>query len=746
MIAELVQIMLALACAQTPDGEVPLAPELAPPVEAAPVSEPPVDDRTVVREKRRDMFKTGGSVRLLEAEQLEATNYDDPQGVLTQVPGVFLRTEDGYGLRPNIGLRGVSPERSVKVTLMEDGLLFGPAPYSAPAAYYFPAMTRVVGVEVTKGPAAIRFGPNTIGGAIDFHTRKVPKKTEGAVDLGIGTSAALFDNYYAKLHGHLGTGWGWGGALVELVHLESDGFKVLDGSDDATGFSRTELMLKLRGDTPLVDDAYHRFEVKLGLAREISHETYLGLTDADLRDDPYRRYAASERDRMRWLRWQVELRHLYRVGGFELDTQLYTRHFARTWRRLDRFRDGPSLSSILADPAGIENSVYYRVLTGLDDATAPGESLMVANNDRQFEVYGAQTVARYRLHTGRLRHKLELGLRLHADGIDREHTETGYQMSGGRMLRDDLPTTITTRNGADALAFAAHFMWAISGYGFTVVPGVRSEFIGTTLRDLRADTLSSNDQVVLLPGIGVHWAATDSFGLLFGVYRGFSPVAPGQSNDVRPESAINYEAGARWLDAETGAYAEAIGFLSDYSNLLRQCTQSSGCTEDALDDQLNGGAVRVLGVEVAAGHTLTFDCWRVPLRLAYTFTYGEFLTSFEADDVVFGDVEAGDRLPYVPPHQLVAHVGLGQDRWSVLAAYTFTDVMRESPGKGDVPGEMTDAVHFLDLMADVRLGGQVTLYGRGENLFGSEAIGSRRPFGARPVKPRMLQLGVKITL
>src|SRR5690606_24805618 len=138
-----------------PEPEPAADPE---PTEPAPTDDPalaadpeidsaPADDaRTVVRQKRRDLFKAGGSVRLIEEEQLEATNYDDPHSVLTQVPGVYLRTEDGYGLRPNIGVRGVSPERSAKVTLMEDGVLFGPAPYAAPAAYYFPLVTRMTGV------------------------------------------------------------------------------------------------------------------------------------------------------------------------------------------------------------------------------------------------------------------------------------------------------------------------------------------------------------------------------------------------------------------------------------------------------------------------------------------------------------------------------------------------------------------------------------------------------------------------
>jgi outer membrane receptor for Fe3+-dicitrate len=118
--------------------------------------------------------RVAGSAHRVDEETLERFEYDNVERVLAEVPGVSTRGEDGYGLRPNIGMRGASSDRSAKVTLMEDGVLFAPAPYAAPAAYYFPMSTRLVGVEVFKGPAATRFGPQTVGGAINLLTRRVP--------------------------------------------------------------------------------------------------------------------------------------------------------------------------------------------------------------------------------------------------------------------------------------------------------------------------------------------------------------------------------------------------------------------------------------------------------------------------------------------------------------------------------------------------------------------------------------------
>src|SRR5690606_30189739 len=64
-----------------------------------------------------------GSAQSLDRAAIERQDYSDVHRLLREIPGVEVREEDGFGLRPNIGIRGTAIDRSGKVAVMEDGIL-----------------------------------------------------------------------------------------------------------------------------------------------------------------------------------------------------------------------------------------------------------------------------------------------------------------------------------------------------------------------------------------------------------------------------------------------------------------------------------------------------------------------------------------------------------------------------------------------------------------------------------------------
>jgi Fe(3+) dicitrate transport protein len=130
--------------------------------------EPPKLEEVLIIGSKEDKAKLAGSGVQIGQELIEKQSYTDLNQLISMAPGVYVREEDGYGLRPNIGIRGATAERSQKITIMEDGVLIAPAPYSAPAAYYITNAARLYALEVLKGPASIQFGPHTVGGAVNL--------------------------------------------------------------------------------------------------------------------------------------------------------------------------------------------------------------------------------------------------------------------------------------------------------------------------------------------------------------------------------------------------------------------------------------------------------------------------------------------------------------------------------------------------------------------------------------------------
>ncbi|RKH17711.1 TonB-dependent receptor [Corallococcus sp. CA047B] len=717
-----------------PSEQVP-APAAAPVVEAAPEGSRKFESVVVGTSET----KTSGSIHILKPEKLQRYELDDPQAILQSVPGVYGRGEDGFGLRPNLGLRGVNPDRSKKVTLLEDGILFGPAPYSAPAAYYFPLMTRMQSVRVLKGPSSIQQGPQTVGGSVDLITRDIPAQESFGLDLAGG------QYLYGKAHGYFGASTERAGFLIEGVHLRSNGFKDIDNSDASTGFHRNEWMAKARYRLVPDGDLRQTLQLKLGYSDEGSNETYLGLSDADFAANPLRRYKASQFDHMQWHRTQAVLSHVLEGRDVAVTTSLYRQDLDRTWRKVNSFR-GISISDVLADPTSARNAIYYGVLTGELDSSTPGEAILIGPNHRIFVSQGLQSVARWTARTGPLSHNAEFGVRYHYDSIDRRHTQDGFLMVGGELVPEGGTTQVTADNKDSTHALALHATDAIAWGPLVVTPGVRLEIIRSKSHDKLAGTVNHGSLEALMPGVGVYGALTPVLGLFAGAYRGFSPPAPGQPQAVSAEKSINYEAGARW--SRRGERFEVVGFFNDYSNLTDVCTFSNGCLNDNLDRQVDAGAANIYGLEAFAEKTfrpgggLTF-----PLTASYTFTRTKLLNDFRSSDPQFGNVVAGDELPYVPRHQLYASVGVEGARWGAFISTTYLASMREEAGQGEIPeGVKTGALLTFDVNASWNITRWGQLYVSGRNLLDEAVIVGRRPYGARPNAPRTLIGGFKVQL
>lgn len=697
--------------------------------QAEPASGVDFDTITVIGTTEADSRLVGSAHRVDEAT-LEAFAYDDLNRVLNLVPGVYLREEDGFGLRPNIGLRGANSDRSQKVTLLEDGILFGPAPYAAPAAYYSPLTARMVGVEVFKGPAAIQHGPQTIGGAINLVSAPIPHQFEGLGALDLGSDG------YGRAHVRGGGPVGGVGVLGEWVHVRSDGFKSLAGGGD-TGFAKNEGMLKLGyalGEGHL--------EVRLGYADERSDETYLGLTQADFRADPLQRYVASALDRMDWDWGGLRVDFEHPLWGGRLRATAYQHEFSRAWLKFNSLR-GQDVQSVLANPDTPRNQVFMATLRGEreGDLNNDSDDLLIGTNDRDFRSSGVQARLFWSRVTGAWAHGIEAGARLHGDRITRLHDEYGYDIVSGQPQRNASPRIIASDNTARATALAVWLRDEISRGRWTLAPGLRVESVETRFDNRLAGARNDDRYAVVLPGLGVNFAQRDTLNWFAGVHRGFSPGTPGLE-DVEPEDAVNFEAGTVWQSP--AGRIEMTGFFSDYRNLTAACTFSAGCQGGQVDVQTNAGKVRVHGVEAAWSEQWQIGAFRVPGSLTYTWTEGEFREAFESTNPQFGDVEPGFELPYVPTHRANLVLGLARARWDTTLSLTYVSAMRDVAGRGAIPADSgSDAYTVLDLAAGWAFRPDLRLVGRVDNLLDREYVVARRPFGARPGKPQSVQVGVR---
>lgn len=663
-----------------------------------------------------------GSSAVVGLEQIRIEAAGDINQLLKTVPGIYIQEEDGFGLRPNIGIRGATSERASKVTLLEDGVMIAPAPYSNPAAYYFPSTLRMQSVEVLKGAPLLRHGPQTTGGVVNLVSTPVPTEgSAGTFNLAYGQNGQtdLLANYGARI--------GDFGFLIETAQRRSDGFKDIDRSSNDSGYDIQDYVVKLAW-----EGQRQSLLFKGQYSEETSDETYLGLTDADFNRDADRRYGLSQPDEMDNDHQGFNL--VYRLAltdAIAMTATGYYNEFSRDW-----FKLGGGSSFINAANAGDAQA------QGVLDGTVDALGLQYKHNARDYESQGVEV--NFDVDLGA--HQLALGGRAHHDEMDRFQPVEYYDQIDGELVfaGNKAPSGSNNRlEEADAMSFWVVDSWQINdalnlnlALRYEDVESSRKQYADAQRNEL--DSRRSNDSDEWLPGASFTYDLSDRWQLLAGVHRGFSPLGGGAKANEDPETSTNWEGGVRYRG---NWFVEAVGFYSDFDDKSENCSNASPCSNGATSGSFNTGEAVIAGIELQASTAVEAGSFLIPVNLMYTYTDAEI-----SKDNPTNGFSDGDRLASVPENTFSLRLGLeAANGWNNYAVAKYIDEMCMDVGcnNGGTKFDRSEDLFVVDYISRYAVNSDAVVFLKVENVFDEQAIVSRQPDGARPNKPRTASVGVE---
>jgi Fe(3+) dicitrate transport protein len=698
-----------------------------------------------------------GSFARVTEQDLKRNRVLNVNNALRQVAGVFPRDEEGAGVRANIGIRGLSPTRSTKVLLLEDGIPLGFAPYGDNAAYYHPPIQRFSGVEVLKGAGQIRFGPQTIGGVVNYLTPDVPTELIAQGTLAGGNRDQFMAD--AQLGGRLLGG----GVLLHVNHNETQ------GSRDNQAIRFTDILLK--GAWALSPD--HALTIKLSRYREDSQVTYSGLRRDEFAANP--RGNPFINDDFQAERWSATLAHRWDLAeNLTLKTTAYYHYFSRDWwRQSSNSNQRPNDAS---DPAcgGMAN-----LLT-----TCGNEGRL-----RDYDTFGIEsrlTINHALLGLGGL---TEIGVRAHQE----------YQRR--RQWNGDTPTArrpgtginggVRENSERDAFAFSAFAQSRLEFGAFALTPGVRGEFITYKRRTLPVDVIvdgrpsgaltapasGSASLHKVVPGLGATWDIAPQVTLYGGVHRGFAPprvediiTAAGGSVDLDAELSTNWELGLRG-SILPGFRGDMTFFVMDFDNQIIPQSVAGGVgaqLTSAGRTLHKGGELSLKGSSRDAGWTAPetdiyarlaatwvpvarYNSTRIATAPCFDGATTGTLVATGAGPVPCGvarNVE-GNRLPYAPEWLLSAalgieHKGFGAQIELVSQSDMFADDVNLIPVTPDGQRGLIEGWSQVNLALSYGPpGGRWEVFATARNLFDRTVIVDRAR-GILPGPPFTIQAGLTL--
>lgn len=559
-----------------------------------------------------------GSATVIGAKEVARARPADTGEILRRVPGLQVRQEEGLGLRLNVGVRGLDPTRSRLVLVLEDGMPVAINPYSDPDLYYSTPVERIRGVEVVKGSGNILFGPQTIGGVINFTTVPLPDRETWVAEGQLG------QRDFKKLVAGYGDAVGDVRYVLQVARKSGDGFRGI-------GFDTTDVLGKVGFATGKRGTAV----LKVAAYDENSNSTYVGLTRDMAAKDP-RQPTVAPHDAFHIRRYDVSLTHELAFASWKLRTFVYAYTTHRAWHRQNYDRapvDGMSYERVVGDASFGQGAIYFR------------NADMIRN--RAYEVMGIEPQLEHRFDTWGVGHTLTLGTRLHGETGDRRQSQGASVAS--------LDGALETHELNRAIAVAAYAQDRLHVRDdFLVTPGVRVEhadYQRTIRRAVGADGVSrdvfirgTSNMTAVIPGLGMV-VGTPSANLFSSMHAGFAPprvaqavTGTGVDAQLDPERSLNGEVGLR---GRLGRWwrGEVVGYVLSFENQIIAGTASSGLQSELV----NGGKTLHQGVELST----SFGVGQA-LRWPLTVDIGGRFTA--ARSVFRGGPFAGNRLPYAPTH------------------------------------------------------------------------------------------------
>ena len=632
-----------------------------------------------------------GAIDIISPEEMEMIQPASLQDALKIVPGVNARDEEGYGAIPNIGIRGLSPNRSTKVLILEDGAPIQPSLFLSNASYYSPPVERISSIEVLKGATGLRYGPNTIGGVINYQS-KTPLK-DGIVKGKLGSHG------YRLLELEAGTSSeqkSMGGG-INLITSEANGFR-------NNGYRMNDILVK--GGMAIGQSQW--LGLKLTRYENEINTSYVGLRPDEFIHTPTKNPAPD--DQFLSNRTSFDINHELEIDtSTKLKTLMYWSQLERNfWRR----------------------DVASKTRQGTSFVDCGGTAYCVTGRNRNFDMLGIDSRLFTNYQAFGIQNESEIGVRLHSETMSNktERSNAGPRARTGVITGNE-------NNDAKAVALYLQNRFLFTDQ-FAVTPGVRVESYRQNRKNEMNGVQGQANNTELVPGIGATWQLAPELQLYSSVYKGFAPAmisaaisGDGVDQKLDAERSMNIEFGFRG-QAQKWTY-EGAAFRMDFSNQIVNQALSGGISKT------NGGQSLHQGAEGALGYAIT-SAWSVLANATY-IPVAEFKGS------TLGPI--GNRIPYTP--KLTGNLGLNYSKdglKSFLNAYHVSSQYADSANTVQESNDGTKGLipSFTTLNWSIVYSPQkdLKLFGVVRNLFDKKFISGRSPDGIFPGAERNFELGL----